>query len=78
MRIVPEYPGLRDIRLRIIGGLLYIKYVKKTTNFITINPLLHEFSFLSILEREPKIDSYRLPTHRRGTHLNFFIIYSYF
>ena len=40
------------------------------------NPFLHEFFFSSVFERQSKIGSYRLPTHRRGA--NFLIISSYF
>ena len=31
--------------------------------------------FSSVLERPPKIGFYRLPTHRRGAHRNFFPSY---
>ena len=36
--------------------------------------MLHEFFFSSVLERQPKIGCYRLPTHRRGAQRNFFFI----
>ena len=34
--------------------------------------------FLSVFETQPKIGSFRLPTHRRGAHRNFSTIPSYF
>ena len=34
--------------------------------------LLHEFCFTTVFEIEPKIAFYRLQTHRRGAHRNFF------
>ena len=34
-------------------------------------------SFFVVLERQPKIGSYRLPTHRRSAHRNFLFISSY-
>ena len=37
-----------------------------------LNPLLPELFFQSIFETLPKTGSFRLPTHRRGTHRKFF------
>ena len=34
--------------------------------------MLHEFFFLRFLRYNPKQGSYRLPTHRRRAHRNFF------
>ena len=42
-------------------------------SIIQVNPLLHEFFFSSVYEIYPKIDSYRLPTHRRGVHKIFLL-----
>ena len=39
---------------------------------LTVNPLLPELVFPSILETLPKIGSYHLPTHRLGAHRIFF------
>ena len=38
-----------------------------------INPLLPEAFFPSNIEIQPKMDSYRLPTPRRGTSRKFFL-----
>ena len=40
--------------------------------FILFNYLSHEFFFSLVLERQPKIGSYRLPTHRRSSNRNCF------
>ena len=37
-----------------------------------INPLFHEFYFTSVFKIELKIGSFRLPTHSRDAHRNFF------
>ena len=37
-----------------------------------LNPLLLDFCFPSNFQIYPKTDSYRLPTHRRGTHWKLF------
>ena len=39
---------------------------------VYLNPLLPETFFQSNFEIQPKIDSHRLPTHRRGAYRNFF------
>ena len=39
---------------------------------IYLNPVHPELYFPPIFETYPKISSYRLPTHRRGTHRTFF------
>ena len=41
-------------------------------SIIFFNPLLHEFFFSLVLEIEPKLGSYRLPTRRRSDHRKFF------
>ena len=38
------------------------------------NPLLHEFFFSSLLEKQTKMGCYLLPTHGRGAHRIFFLI----
>ena len=53
--------------LRITGLCLPINLVREL-----FNPLLQEFFFPSVFEIWPKIGCYRLPTHRRGAHTNFF------
>ena len=51
-------------------GLWFHTY---STFFSDINNLLlHEFFSSSVLERKPKICSYRLPTHRRSAHRKIF------
>ena len=52
---------VRLLRLNIL-----ILYVQKH-----LNPVLPEF-FSSVSEIWPKIACFRLPTHRRGAHRNFF------
>ena len=43
------------------------------TNMISPDPLLHDL-FSLVLERQLKIGSYCLPTHRRIAHRIYFII----
>ena len=44
----------------------------------SFNSLWTVLFFPSIFESLPKIGSYRLPTHGRDAHKNFFMIPSYF
>ena len=39
---------------------------------LNFNPLLHEFFFSSVFKIKRKIGCYRLPTHKRGAHREFF------
>ena len=44
-----------------------------------LNPLIHEFCFMSIFEVQPKVAPNCLPTHSRGAHRpTFFGNPSYF
>ena len=55
----------------------YILFLNKTIPMVPedinfINPLQPEIYFSSIFEILPKTGSYRLPTHSRDAHRNFF------
>ena len=46
-------------------------YIDFRTTFV-VNPLFHEFSLTSVFKIQPKIGSFRLPTHSRDAHRKFF------
>ena len=57
----------------VLGCYMYMFFLLGRTEYVLpFNPLLHELFFSSVLERQLKIGSYRLLTHRRGAYRNFF------
>ena len=69
--LVNWYVGNGALAIKYIYPIICIGAKQMTVYF---NPLKTEFFYNSVLQIQPKLDSYRLPTRRHGTH-NFFFFF---